>query len=228
MSILRKYKASLKRIKGYQIFQTFNEYRLKGVGTTNIQYPYVYVNEGKEIIYVIKSNESSIIKYNKKGNYWYCRWQYKNDCDNPTTQSWRVYERFIFNDTIIDYNYYLEQDNESKKISRSTLAYLVRTENIIMQLAPVYKIKNVNNPFSELKWLIENYKKIYSSKLYANYRQNLCVEAEKEIKNDTLFTYGEKSNKIKTEFVKLNSMGEFDIYSPNSKNAAEWGSYGFQ
>ncbi len=212
----------LKEIKGYRIYQTFNEYKLQGIGTTNIKSPYVYVRDEKNAIYVIKSNENQIIKYLKKRDYWYIHWKMKNDVDSDCkcglVQSWDVCERFIFNDTIMDYNYNLDKDNESKKISRLTLAVRVRTEKKEMLLTPLFKIKNLDNPFPELKFFVENYKKIYTPDSYTNYRKSMFIEVGKEIKNDTLYSYKKEGDLTRIQYIKLNSMGEYDIYSPNSTN----------
>jgi hypothetical protein len=223
---------TLKEIKGYRIYQTFNEYKLQGIGTTNIKFPYVYVRDEKNAIYVIKSNENQIIKYLNKGNYWYSHWKIEIDCNSnwkdKSIQSWKVCERYIFNDSILDYIYYLDKDKESKEISRSVLSVFVRTGKKDMLLAPVFKIKNIDNPFSELKFFVENYKNTYTPDSYINYRKSMFIEVEKEISSDTLYNYSKKGDRTKIQYIKLNSMGEYDIYSPNSRNTLQWRDKGFR
>lgn len=109
-------------IKLYRRFQTFNEYRMKGVGTA-MKKPYVLVrNVGDSIIHVRISNDiDSIICYKKKKDYWfnyisYDLWKKYDSVSKNGESVWgegpaQEFFRFITPDAIIEYSIaYFEGD----------------------------------------------------------------------------------------------------------------------
>jgi len=194
----------------YTKYQTFNENELKGEGTKNIKKPCVFVKEEQDTIFVIKSNrKDEVLKYVNKGEYWcrYIKIQGKPSNLKLSTTP-KIYERFITKDTIIEYYYYLEDGNridETIKLKINNICITLIDNNL--------KFSDINNPFPELKFIVDNYKENYPSKSTAiDYQPKYYYVYEKEISKDYLYVYELKGNqKRKVSINKLNSLGEFDI-----------------
>jgi len=213
-------------MKGYVKYQTFDEYRLEGVGNPNIKCPYVFVKKEFDTIFVIKSNErKKVITYINRGNYWYSKSiievkppsfafgrQYKLDM-TPT-----VYEKFIYNDTVIEYRYqYHHQYKKTENgylidsLKRTNRGIFVHTKKDCIILSIQYNdIKNYDDPFKEIKEFVTNYKEIFP--LYSPGYQPRCFSMyEKQIKGNVFSVY--EVDGINRKFVKskkMNSLGEFD------------------
>ena len=84
-------------------YQTFDEYKMQGIKEKRIKYPCVYIKENGDTIFVRKSYDTNIITYIKKQDFWYAK--LKIEEKTSFTDRYRVCERFIYNDTIIDYEY---------------------------------------------------------------------------------------------------------------------------
>ena len=90
-------------------YQTFNEFKMRGVGKPKMT-PFVYVKKTRDTIIVIPSNDMSNVKvYYRQGNRWYNHinlelWKKgqpitKSSLEEPA----RTYDRICGNDTILEY-----------------------------------------------------------------------------------------------------------------------------
>ncbi len=148
--------------EGYKIYKTINEYNLVGVDQVGpIVKPYVAIKRDNDEIFVLilgDTNGKRLIKYENKGDYWYSyekiRKKYIPKCECDTTPF--CIEKYIYNDTIVKYSYYLKADsvklNEVIKIkTHSTLLLLNSNEGF-----------NLNkNDYNKLIEIINSYKKIF-------------------------------------------------------------------
>lgn len=97
----------------YVKYDTFDEWTMQGVGDCNSAI-FVYVKKINDTISVYKSTDIKFeYRYIKQGNYWYSRTIFDESVitHNLDVKSYkmtdppyaRVYDRFIFNDSIIEY-----------------------------------------------------------------------------------------------------------------------------
>jgi hypothetical protein len=112
--------------KGYVKYQTFDEYKLEGVGNFNIQHPYVLVKKEIDTIFVIKSNDKrNIIKYINKGEFWFYQETEKpqKGCCHKA-----LLKKFITNDTIFIFSYF----QASLRITTSTIIIERKEDKIVI------------------------------------------------------------------------------------------------
>jgi len=203
----------MKGQKGYVRYQTFDEYKLKGAGHSNIREPYVLVKKERDTIFVIKSNDKGkTIKYINKGKYWYSESIIKVK-EPPVGSLWlldmspTVYEKFIYNNIIVEYKYWL--NNELERYG--SYIYIHTKKKCIELVIQNSDITNYDDPFNEIKELVINYKTVFS--LYSpDYHQSRCYYIyEKQIEGNIFSVYeivGENKRFISSK--KMNSLGEFD------------------
>lgn len=200
--------------KGYVKYQTFNEYKMEGVGVEKIKRPYVLVKKEFDTMSVIKSNDrKKIIKYVNRGDYWHTILQMESKWSIIET----FCEKFIYNDTVIEYKYqYWHQygylvDNSKRSNQRINRGIYVHTKNNCIELTiQDSDITNYDNPYNEIKEFVTNYKEIFP--LYSPKYQPRCYSIiEKHIEDNILSIYEiEKENKRLVSSKKMNSLGEFD------------------
>lgn len=208
----------MSNFKGYDKYQTFNEFDLKGVNSPKLQSPFIFLKRESDTIFVIKSNKKDeIIEYVNKGEYWYRSFKIE---EKPTIEErflGRQYkidrtpiscEKFIFNDTIIEYTYFIEESNK-----RSNSSIYVKTKDSILNLViQDDDIKNINNPYNEIINFVRAYKKLFPYNDNQTYQPRFYYLFEKQIIGDTLYLYETKEIDKKLQYsIRLNSMGEFDL-----------------
>ena len=210
----------IKQQNGYIQYQTFDEYKLIGVGNTEIKEPYVLVKKELDTIFVIKSNDKEkVIKYINKGDYWYSKSiievEAPPDEEEPCLLDMTptVCEKFIYNDTIIEYKYqYDYQIGSSKRNNQRIMSdILVHTKkNCLILSIQDDDITNYDDPFNELKAFVTNYKEIFP--LYSPGDQlRYCTIYEKRIERNILSIYeinGENKRFVSSKII--NNLGEFD------------------
>ena len=95
----------------FQHYQTFDEFSMEGAGLA-VSEPYVYVHKQADTIIVASSDTIQVRGYVKYGNWWYNHMEFDMDRkgESPLKDSSmnpaRVYDRFICNDTIVEYKTY--------------------------------------------------------------------------------------------------------------------------
>ena len=203
---------------GYIKYQTFDEYALKGVryGNQEIKEPFVGVKVERDIISVLicdKYNSRILFKYLKHGDFWFnlkkFQQEYDPNCHCDTTPHYT--ERYIYNDTIMEYEYYLVHG--TKKIgehlifnTKKNINYLSSSEGF-----PV----NKDDKFLQFKRILIDYKNNFKPyKPSVSQKHNYSLYLKVTVK-DTLFIYysiGTKSWKSGSliDVRKLNSLGDFD------------------
>ncbi len=202
-----------RELPGYQKYQTFDEYSLKGITDGDIYPPYVYVKKGKDTICVLKSdNLENNIKYVNMGDYWYSFLKIE---DKPNLFSrlfykcWDlpvVYEKFIFNDTIMMYKYML---NEDLKIIDSDIIVKTYKYNLYISVpdSSISDISDKDNLFRKMKNIVINYKK-YIPKITSNHETSFYRLYEKVINQHSYTLYDNES--IVAE-KKMENLGEFGL-----------------
>ncbi|MBO4581829.1 MAG: hypothetical protein J5701_06055 [Bacteroidales bacterium] len=207
------------QVKGqndYVKYQTFDEYKLEGIGEKKIKRPYVLVKRENDTIFVVKSNDrKNVIKYVNRGDYWHTilqieeRWSF-----------WETFcEKFIYNDTVVEYKYkywhdygYLIDSSKRSNI-RINKGIYVHTKSICINLSiQGDDIKNLDNPYNEIKQFVVNYKEIFPLYLSSpGYQPRWYSIYEKHIAGNRLSIYEMKGvNREFTASKKMNSLGEFD------------------
>jgi len=202
--------------EGYVKYQSFDEFTLKGYGTGQLKEPYVAVKNGKDTISVLiceKLKKQILIEYINYGDYWYKlkkeQLKYDPKCECDTTPHY--IESFIYNDTIMEYSYYLkdsiEKSNELLKFST--------TKNEIWLILNTDFHLYTSDKFHQLKLLLINYKTNFKNYEPSLYQKQYYHNYSKLLKNDTLFVrenVGNKTTKFGSlvDVRKLNSLGLFD------------------
>lgn len=214
----------------YQIYQTFDEYKLEGVKPTEgkLRVPYVKISRNDSLIIVILCYEGKepdkYLFYHNKGKFWYNinkdqvdpKLYFTTLCDTVP----RFTERYIFNDTIMEYGYDLEQ---LYKMSSKTLIFKTKRNKIYIDLPSEFKIGNILR-FEKLKSEVIEYKNIYLN------QGNKKVETDKDYclydkvrRGDTLYMYemfntDEIDPSFRYEVRLYNSLGEIDPNTDNTLN----------
>ena len=193
----------------YVKYQTFDEYKLMGVVCSDIKEPYVLAKKELDTIFVIRSNDSEkIIKYISKGAYWYSKSIIYVDTIPLAKQIlWpTIYEKFIFDNTVIEYRYLLNDNLE--KIDQ--YIYVHTKKDCIILAIQDNDIKNDAVHYNEIKEFVMNYKKIFP--LYSpGYQPRSRRIYEKHIEGNILSIYRiDKKNKKIVLSKEMNSLGEFD------------------
>jgi len=195
--------------KEFVKYQTFDEYKLMGVGLIDIKEPYVLVKKELDTISIIRSTDSEkVIKYINKKGYWYSKSIIYVDTIKGTKQRLTptVYEKFIFNDTVIEYKYLLE-NNLERWMQR---IYIHTKKDCIILSIQNDDIQNHDDPYNEIREFVTNYKEIFP--LYSpGYQPRCYFMFEKQLKEDVLSIYEiEGKNKSFVSSKEMNSLGEFD------------------
>ena len=95
----------------FQHYQTFDEFSMKGAGLA-VSEPYVCVRKQADTIIVVSSDTIQVRGYVKYGGWWYNHMEFDMDKKGelPLKESSlnpaRVYDRFLCNDTIVEYKTY--------------------------------------------------------------------------------------------------------------------------
>ncbi|MDR3652964.1 MAG: hypothetical protein P4L34_08345 [Paludibacter sp.] len=202
--------------QGYVKYQSFDIFALKGYGTGQLKEPYVAVKNGKDTISVLiyeKLKKKILIEYINYGDYWYnfrkeqLKYDPKCECDTAP----HYIESFIYNDTIMEYSYYLkdgiEKSNELLKFST--------IKNEIWLLSSTGFHVSTSDKFHQLKLLLVDYKTNFKNYEPSLYQKQYYHSYSKLLKNDTLYVrenVGNKTNKFGNlvDVRKLNSLGMFD------------------
>ena len=202
--------------EGYMKYQSFDEFALKGYGAGQLKEPYVAVKNGKDTISVLiceKLKKEILIEYINYGDYWYNfkkeQKEYDPKCECDTTPHFT--ESFIYNDTIMEYSYYLKSSIEKL----NELLKFSTTKNEIWLLSKTGFHVSKNDKFHQLKLLLVNYKTNFKNYEPSLYQKQYYHSYSKLLKNDTLFVrenVGNKTNKFGSlvDVRKLNSLGLFD------------------
>jgi len=201
--------------KEYTKYQTFDEYKLMGVGNTNIKEPYVLIKKELDTIFVIKSNDrEKVVTYINKRDYWYSKTIIEVEAPPDNGELYKldmtptVCEKFIYNDIIVEYNYLLDD-----KLKRFGSDIYVHTKKDCIKLAiQDSDITNYDDPFNEIKAFVVNYKKIFPAYPYpAIYEPRYYTMLEKHVEGNVLTIYEiEEEKKRFVASKKMNSLGEFD------------------
>lgn len=204
--------------KGYIKYQTFDEYKLKGVryGNAEIKEPFVGVKVEKDSISVLiceSFKKQILLKYINYGDYWFnlkkIQEPYYPELKLDTTPHYT--ERFIYNDTIMEYGYDLKQG--TKKIGEE-LDFKTK-KNIISLVSSDGFPVDKSDKFYQLKRILINYKVDFKSYEPSIYQKRYYDILLKTLVKDTLFIYDGvttkswKSGSLR-DVLKLNSLGEFN------------------
>ncbi|WP_139261322.1 hypothetical protein [Bacteroides luti] len=216
---------------GYVLYQTFDEYSMKGVNSNDEkpQKPYVAIikNDSAITVRICYSNgkeKDKYIYYQNKGGYWYSiikdqvdpKLYFTTLCDTVPFYT----ERYFYNDTIMEYSYYLR--NGHKK-SLEQLVFKTRNSMVEFNLSTTFRIRQ-NKKFEDLKHEIIDYKEKYPyDDRELAHRDKNYIFYKKVLQGDSIFLY-ENDGKMNYKLGCLkdiricNSLGEFD---PNkSENIA--------
>jgi len=208
---------------GYVLYQTFDEYSMKGVNSNGekLQKPYVAIikNDSAITVRICYSNgkeKDKYIYYQNKGGYWYSiikdqvdpKLYFTTLCDTVPFYT----ERYFYNDTIMEYSYYLR--NGHKK-SLEQLVLKTRNSMIEFNLSANFRIRQ-NKKFADLKQEIIDYKEKYPyDDRELAHRDKNYIFYNKVLQGDSIFLY-ENDGKMNYKLGCLkdiricNSLGEFD------------------
>lgn len=200
---------------GYRIYKTINEYNLMGVNQVGpIVKPYVAIKRDKDEIFVLilgDTNGKRLIKYENKGDYWYSfekiRKKHIPKCGCDTTPF--CVEKYIYNDTIVKYSYYLRAD--SVKISE---VVTIKSHSALLRLISSKGFSLNKDDYNKLIEIINSYKSnfkpyepsIFQPKYYSLYRVNITEKYFYYLEDIGNSIY-EKSDTVTT--LDLNNLGEF-------------------
>ena len=213
-------KNNLDSLLCYDMYQTFDEYSMCGIGDA-IQTPFVYVKKSNDLIFVKISNclDSTIIyRYDKKNDFWYNEryldWnkhEYsKNDIYGP-----RKYSRYIFNDTIIEIKESFSIDDYNNRKKESNTQFFVKTRKGCLQIQYLREVVNISkdNMFSDIKRIIKTYNKrtnlMNVDRYVSIFGGDGYLLFNKEIRGDSLIFSSETQKEIFFCKYPLNSLGEF-------------------
>lgn len=207
--------------EGYKIYRTFDEYTLKGVGQSvdKLKKPFIAAKFGKDKISVLvfdKNGDVRQFEYNDNGDYWHTLYkiQLKYDPKNVCDTTPLVIEKFIFDDTIMVYQYYYDSNKSNKKkgdeflylITKRNCVWLSDTSQLIIDSADMYK---------SLKKNFVDYQNSYARwDFRVGYQPRTYVLYNKEYRGDTMFIYerDEKRNKtLSTDYRIFDNLGEYGI-----------------
>ncbi len=203
----------------YIKYQTFDEYTLSGIkfSSDTIKEPYILVKNKRDTIFVMFSNQKHEvpIKYIKKDNYWYNIIVEDNYCEpgfKCETDFNRCFEKYIYNDTIVIYQYYKNIILDENLNWGGTITIETKNSRIWLSFNSS-KYIDLENKFQSVKYLVDNYKTEFLCDSNA-YQTHSYQYFNKIIKGDSLFLY-KKDRKNNYKFGclydvrKLNSLGEF-------------------
>lgn len=206
----------------YTVYQTFDEYRMMGVDKNRqeLKSPYVAITRNDSTI-VVKicyegKEQDKFLIYHNKGKYWY---NVKKEQIDPklyyTTLSDTLpifTERYLYNDTIMEYNYYIDENRDK---SLQSLTFKTRNNEIRLTLPTGFRISK-NNRFEELKQIMNGFRNNFpydDGKI--NHRDKNYTYYTKIVKGDSVFLYENDENKnyksdCLDDVIVFNSLGEFD------------------
>jgi hypothetical protein len=204
--------------KEYKRYQTFDEYRLKGISFNDhsIHYACVFIKERKDSIIVVPSiDKSRKITYLRCGDYWYCfEHQHVEAEPNIKSEAYdRYFYKYIFNDTLMVCSYDIIDGKQS------TIEIDVETKYSNIN---IYTNETFSLVFNKLKYIARNYKSIYSQYWFEpNFHNNsYYIAYNKEIKGNKIYYYlqSPSGKKRDPEIYDLGDLGEFSIscYGLNS------------
>jgi len=206
----------------YVLYQTFDEYSMKGVKIKSgkLQEPYVAIKKSDSTIIVRicyrGKEQDKYIYYKNKGGYWYSiikdqvdpKLYFTTLCDTVPF----YIEKYFYNDTIMEHSYYLE--NGFKK-SLEQLVFKTRNNIVEFNLSANFRIRQ-NKKFADLKQEIIDYKEKYPyDDRELAHRDKNYIFYNKVLRGDSIFLY-ENDGKMNYKLGCLkdiricNSLGEFD------------------
>lgn len=204
--------SQMKDNKGYIKYQTFDEYKLIGVGTFNIKEPYVLVKKELDTIFVIKSNDrNNILTYVNKGKFWYYqpKEQQKIHNDSIIGVITTISEKFIINDTIFVFSYF-------PTLTYSKITIHTKKGKTVIEGCKII-FDNEENVYEKIRDIASNYKDSISYREGDLRPDNGWYETfNKVFKSNLLYLYDSRDKRKPAYIYKLNSLGEFDI-----KNAVQ-------
>lgn len=191
-------------------YQTFDEYKMEGITNKRIRRPCVFIKWESDTIFVIKSNDKdNVIKYINCGSYWHAVIQIKEPCSCMGMDK-RICEKFIYNDTVVEYEYILKPNN---KRSAQTIAVNTKDKCLFLSLKS-NEIDNKIAPFDEIMEIINKYKNNSYSYPPMCPPEIFEKQIEKNIFSVYLIKEGERKL-IKSR--KINHLGEF-----NNRGSLVW------
>ncbi|NDV67888.1 hypothetical protein [Dysgonomonas sp. 25] len=212
----------------YVKYKTFDEYSMQGVeGNISEGDYFVSIKEIEDSIIVISSlaNEFGQDRYVyiDKGNYWYSqnvtRVPYIENCACDTTIT-SYHHKYIYNDTIISYNYALV--NKTKQALNVSLQIKTRYTIISIDLSNRFD-QDSEDLFLYFKHIAKEYNILYQNRRSDDYYEaNHYTYYNKRMNGDTLFVYEKDLQHSEYQLgclydVRiLNSLGEFDPYKGES------------
>lgn len=202
-------------------FKTFNEYELKGIPFDNQETDlYVLVDEQEDTVKVqISNNLSGPVVYINKQDYWFSLSTIRTDV---TFNVWSIEynEKYIFNDTVLNYNYIIHKDLSGIYFGSDYILVETKYKKLYLwydnEITDVIREKEDESyRFKTIKRLVNDYEDIFIRRKYPYfiYPIRYYYSYNKVLKNDTLFLYDEGGRK-KTNCIYdvrlLNSLGEYD------------------
>lgn len=202
-------------------FKTFDEYKLEGIPFTDTNRElYVIVNKQKDSIKVqISDDLSNPVYYINQKGYWYS-YTSKILETNGAVSAIECNEKYIYNDTILNYNYQIQTYNNITELGSDLI--FVETKDRLLYLfydleitKMIRKNDSIDDKFKALKEIVDNYKDIFIPMKYpiTVYPIRYYDSYLKVMNKDTLFIYSDRSanNSICLEKARLlNNLGEFD------------------
>jgi hypothetical protein len=203
--------------KGFTKYQSFDEYNLKEIiGKQDLRSAYVYVKMTKDTIEIIKSNDqSNIIRYVNKGEYWYSKMkkQLKKSSIYKSSTIPRYFEKYISDGVIITYSYLVYNNN----ILDQTL-YVDTSNSRAMIVLGDDKVYNETDSFEKFKIIANNYRQTIPYRTEHSGENQTCYYRyyNKVWEDNCLFLYEKTDHDVYklgclTDIIKLNSLGEFDL-----------------
>lgn len=208
---------------GYTKYQTFDEYTLSGIKPNGtLKSPFVAIKYTSDSVSVLVYDQNKIIErhlYQKRSSYWFSikREQINpklaEDCKCDTTP--RFTEKYIYNDTIIEYAYHA---TSTDKKSPDFLSVYTPNNNIYISPEEFNIYENIK--FEQFKNAVKNYNIKYPYFKPGTNQKSFYQIESKIFKGDTLFIYEKNGNPnykigcLRSAAI-LNSLGEF---GGNGKN----------
>lgn len=208
--------------KNVERFKTFDEYKLQAIPFTGSQERNVYVliKERKDSIIVRLYNDlEKTITYINRGNYWYSK---DSTILDVSENVWAIEhnKKYIYNDTILNYNYLLHYYGDSAVLGDSHI--MIETKHSSLLLfndhsisRKINEIDDESTQFMMLWRIVNDYENIYIRMKYpiVIYPTRSYDYYNKVIRNDSLYKYGTdklKNNICLMDVRILNTLGEFD------------------
>jgi len=202
---------------GYTKYQTFDEYTLSGIKQNGtLKSPFVAIKRTSDSISVLVYDQSKVVErhlYQKKNSYWFSIKREQIDpkiaetCKCDTTP--RYIEKFIYNDTILEYTYSVNgEDNKSLDLLS------VYTKNNNIYISPEKFNISENRKFDQFKDVVKNYNVKYPYFKPGTIQKSFYETKYKFFKGDTLFIYEKNGNPnykigcLRSAAI-LNSLGEY-------------------